>query len=115
MNTQKLFDSTVAVSSAVGSTFVPPMVKGNRGVVDFKLKATTGGSGTSRVTIRLQGRLSENQDWVDVMLDDTSWYCELGTSLPGLTFQDIQLFPEMRANISAQNFTSATILVLLGH
>jgi hypothetical protein len=116
MKTKELFNKTVGTPTGnEGPIFSPPMSKGYRGVIDFEMTGYTGGTSSSRLTTRLQGRLSEDQGWVDVFLDDSSDHCELSIALPRLTFQDVQLFPEMRVSITGNGFIDATLLALLGH
>ena len=118
MITTKIFDkavSAIPTGGAPGNTKQIHISKGTRGVIDFRLTATGSGATGSAVTLRLQGRLSENQDFVDVFLTDTANHCDLTDTIPGLTFEDVQLFPEMRILITANQWTSATIQSFLGH
>ncbi|QDP59100.1 MAG: hypothetical protein Unbinned1446contig1001_25 [Prokaryotic dsDNA virus sp.] len=105
----------IPTGGSPGPTKQIHMSKGTRGVIDFRLTSHGTGATGSAVTLRLQGRLSKEQDFVDVFLTDIADHCEVNSGIPGLTFEDVQLFPEMRVLITANDFISATIQSFLGH
>lgn len=100
-----------AVAKSAGATtnsevFDFHMPKGNRGLVMYKV-ASYGGSGN--ITCKLQGRTNANMDWVDV--DNTSKNLSSNTAD---AVEDIQLFPQMRAEITTAAGASGTVSIHVG-
>ena len=88
------------------SVFDFHMPKGNRGLVIFKV-ASYGGSGN--VTFKLQGRTNSEMDWVDV--GSTTKNISSSTTS---TQEDIQLFPQMRAEVTTGASATGTVTVHVG-
>ena len=107
MKTTTMISKTLLAAEA-GDVKYFHMPKSSRGIVHFNVSSGTG-TGSRKAEVRLQGRLSEDQGWVDVELDDSSDFADLDNTIPSLTFQDVQIFPEMRANVSTLTYLSAAI------
>ena len=99
-------------AAEAGDTETFNMPKSPRGIVHFNASATSG-TVVAKAEVRLQGRLSSEQGWVDVLLDGTADYADVTDTIPSLTFQDIQIFPEMRANVTTFTYLSATIKIIV--
>lgn len=113
MKTTILFNSS-STGSSDGSTYFFEMPKSNRGVAHFKLGTTSGGSGSSTAIGKIQGRLSDLVDWVDIDLSGST-SSTLESSADNHTYQDIQMYPQMRASVDSNGFTSANFTVYVSN
>ena len=117
MITERLMNKNIGSAGSfpiLGPTKNIPMPKSYRGVVDVKLTNATGTALNSLVA-RIQGRLSPEQEFVDVLLNNSNDEFQLNINIPGLTFEDIQLYPEMRVKVISNSFINADLTVFLGH
>jgi hypothetical protein len=97
-----------------GTALFSHMPKSNRGIIDVSISNVTGTSGNTFIAC-IQGRLSDDQEFVNVLLNDTESEFQLTTAVTAITFEDIQLFPQMRAQIVSCSFASVDFLVRIGH
>lgn len=92
----KILDLVDADSTANGSSFSFEMPKSNRGIVTFEMGSNTVGLNPN-IKLELQGRLSDAMDFVPVFLTDSATQANLTPNTDIKTFEDIQMFPQMRA------------------
>ena len=97
-----------------GTALFSQMPKSNRGIIDVSISNVTGTSGNTFIAC-IQGRLSDDQEFVNVLLNDTESEFQLTSAVRAITFEDIQLFPQMRAQIVSCSFVSVDFLVRIGH
>lgn len=100
-----------AVAKSAGATtnsevFDFHMPKGNRGLVMYMV---SGYGGSGNITCKLQGRTNADMDFVDV--GSTSKNISSNTVS---SQEDIQLFPQMRAEITTAAGASGTVSVHVG-
>tara|TARA_R100001591_G_scaffold64281_1_gene74068 strand:- start:1707 stop:2060 length:354 start_codon:yes stop_codon:yes gene_type:complete len=111
MRTKTLLDETLTGPKNGGVVYFH-MPDGTRGILncrytDVQFTPTTG----NLIQLKLQGRLSSRMEWVTVDISDASDTVSLKTTLQSQTFQDIQVFPEMRISVLSihSNVTSITV------
>lgn len=98
-----------------GTALFSQMPKSNRGIIDVSISNVIFGLSGGTFIACIQGRLSDDQEFVNVLLNDTQSEFQLTTAVPAITFEDIQLFPQMRAQIVSCSFASVDFLVRIGH
>ena len=114
MMTHELMNKTLSVAES-GSGVSFEMPKSNRGIVHMSIENESASGGGAKAEVHIQGRLSPSQGWVDINLNSSSTFADLTATIDSLTFQDIQVFPEMRANISTFTFTQADVYIVVGN
>jgi HSP20 family molecular chaperone IbpA len=111
MRTTTLLDETLT-GVKNGDAVVFHMPEGSRGILNCRYTASAGLPTTdTMIQMRLQGRLSSRMEWVTVDISSTTDDVSLKAAMPAQTFQDIQVFPEMRISVLSihSNVTSITI------
>lgn len=103
----KILDLVDVNSTTNGSSFTFEMPKSNRGIVTFEMGNNTVGLNPN-VTLELQGRLSDAMDFVPVFLTDSDTQATLTPNTDIKTFEDIQMFPQMRACLVGLNNVAQT-------
>lgn len=114
MRTTELMNSTIT-GATTGSAFTFEMPKSSRGIVQFVLSSINDTDGN--VTAQLEGRLSDQMDWVIVDIDSSGTdVVSLSDTAPTVTAQDIQVYPQMRAKVNAlSTATSAVVDIKLSN
>mgnify|MGYP003126446521 CR=1 FL=1 len=95
-----------ATGTVTGSNFKLEMAKSNRGIVMVK---GDNYSNMSAVTFKIQGRLSDQVAFVDIANGSISQNAAGTTAV-----EDIQLYPEMRVDVTQFTGTSADLIVQIG-
>ena len=106
MLTQILVDNQAITATTQSASANFHMPKSVRGIVQYT--ATTL-SGTLSVAFKLQGKLTEDHEWVDVV-DTAKTLSAVGT----LAAEDITLYPIMRCYMTAVGTGTLTVLVHVG-
>tara|TARA_R100001594_G_scaffold16072_1_gene33396 strand:- start:396 stop:728 length:333 start_codon:yes stop_codon:yes gene_type:complete len=109
MNNKILVDAVAVDTGATHNSTVENfhMPKGNRGLAAFKV-ASYAGSGN--VAFKLEGRTNSNMDWATVSNTGVNIASSITTYV-----EDVQLYPEMRAVVTAAaGVTAATVSVHVG-
>ena len=111
MRTTTLLDETLT-GVKNGDAVVFHMPDSNRGILNCRYTASTGTPTLDTlIELELQGRLSSRMGWVTVDISSVTDTVALKTSMQSQTFQDIQVFPEMRISVSSihSNVSSITV------
>ncbi len=105
MIVKTLMNSAIEATTT-GTAVTLEMPKSNRGLVMAK---SAGPSGLSSLSVTIEGRLSDDMDWVTI----TNGTITMGTSAVTKAVEDIQLYPQMRAKATMSG-TSTTMTIQLG-
>jgi len=95
--------NTLNTYGQIGSILYLEMPKNTRGVAQATVVNM---GGTTSLTVKLQGRVNSEVDWIDVDSGAFSAITNTGTANTE-TLTDIQLYPQMRAQVltNAPSFT----------
>ena len=110
MIVETMANKSITNNSDTFKTVAFNMPKSNRGIVSFEVDNWFG-TVISSITVSLEGRLSSEVDFVAVKLTDSATVAVLNDTTDVKVFEDIQMFPEMRVNVTATTgLTSCSFL-----
>ena len=102
MITEILANKAITDDSDVFEAVPFNMPKSYRGIISFEVANFIGSIGAS-VTLAVEGRLSSLMDWNQVDLTGSVSTAVLNDSTDIKIFEDIQVFPQMRAQVVSES------------
>ena len=106
MLVKTLVDAQSVTADTQSASVTLHMPKTIRGIVQYR---TTSFSGLTNIVFKLQGRLSEDMEWIDV-----SSSTKTHTSSTTTGVEDITLYPLMRCDMDVTGTGSVTVDVQIG-
>tara|TARA_R100000808_G_scaffold13906_2_gene33329 strand:- start:19721 stop:20044 length:324 start_codon:yes stop_codon:yes gene_type:complete len=106
MLVQTLVDAQSVSADTQSSAVTLHMPKTIRGIVQYR---TSSYSGLTNIIFKLQGRLSEDMEWIDVANTSKTHTSDTTTGV-----EDITLYPLMRCHMNITGTGSVTVDVQIG-